>query len=41
MVVALTPVGLVVGIVAAGAGAVGADYVLKEWLGGFYDWVTE
>ena len=41
MVMALTPVGLAVGIVAAGAVAVGADYAIKGFIGGFYDWVTE
>lgn len=35
---ALTPVGLVIGIVAAGAVAVGADYALKKLLGEIYDW---
>ncbi|UDL05673.1 hypothetical protein [Marinobacter sp. CA1] len=40
LVIAFTPVGLVVGVVAAGAVAVGADYALKELLGNIYDWVT-
>lgn len=40
-VMALTPVGLAIGIVAAGAAAVGADYAFKEVLGFVYDQVME
>lgn len=40
LVMALTPVGLVVGIVAAGTVAVGADYVFKDVLGNFYEWAN-
>lgn len=38
---ALTPVGLAIGIVAAGAVAIGADYALKKLLGEIYDWFVE
>lgn len=36
-VIALTPVGLFVGIVAGGAAAVGADYLVKDFTGWLYD----
>jgi hypothetical protein len=38
LVVAVTPVGLVIGIVAGGAAAVGADYLVKDFVGRMYDW---
>lgn len=41
MAVAFTPVGLAIGVVAAGGVAVGADYVLKEIFGLMYDAVVE
>lgn len=41
MVVAFTPVGLAIGIVAAGAVAVGADYGLKGVFGFIYDSIVE
>lgn len=37
-VIAITPVGLAIGIVAGGAAAVGIDYGVKEVVGGLYDW---
>ncbi len=37
-VIALTPVGLAIGIVAGGAAAVGMDYAVKEGVGRAYDW---
>ncbi|WP_339805444.1 hypothetical protein, partial [uncultured Marinobacter sp.] len=37
-VIAVTPVGLAVGIVVAGATAVGADYLVKEGVKRMYDW---
>ncbi|WP_133736931.1 hypothetical protein [Halospina denitrificans] len=40
-VIAFTPVGLAVGVVAGGAAAVGMDYLVKDWVGGFYDWATK
>jgi len=40
-VIALTPVGLAVAVVAAGAVAVGSDYLLKGIFGDLYDLVTE
>ena len=40
-VIALTPVGLAVAVVAAGAVAVGSNYLLKGIFGDLYDLVTE
>lgn len=37
-VIAFTPVGLAIGIVAGGAAAVGADYLVKDLVGRVYDW---
>jgi hypothetical protein len=36
--ISLTPVGLAIGLVAAGAAAVGADYGSQWLIGEFYDW---
>lgn len=38
MVVTFTPMGLAIGIVAAGAAAVGMDYLVKDGVGRMYDW---
>lgn len=38
LVIAVTPVGLAIGLVAAGAAAVGMDYAVKEGVGRLYDW---
>lgn len=38
-ILAITPVGLTVAIVAGGAAAVGVDHVLKRFFSAMYDWV--
>ena len=37
LIVAVTPVGLAIGIVAGGAAAIGVDYGVKRFVGGIYD----
>jgi hypothetical protein len=37
-VVSLSPAGLVIGLVAAGAMAVGADHLSQHYIGKIYDW---
>jgi hypothetical protein len=40
-VIALSPLGLVVGLVIGGAAALGVDFVVTDFAGRAYDWATK